>query len=876
MNNATLINLTNKCTAAAMTAESERIKALAGLLTNEDLYNDDLFFSGSVKQKQQVIVSKLSKSAPIKDNGVTSNSHHQSSRQKIDKTIAVSQIQQNDSNNNSENQQVQFGESSDQSIFVSSSVRERAAAMSGFLTKKKEGPTSGQARAMEWRGSGSNSNHNNQMDAPQKIAPTFVSQFDRVGENDANNGGTSPTSNKRKMMKKKSKPSFLFQFDDSPRADGGKAGNFEEENAPRAPLTPRTPRAPLTPRTPSRTASSNDLLSPRTPRQTTTPRGSRHRSNMLASPRAGGAGIMMNSKPNFEQQDVAAGPATAVLNSSMAVEVGSITEEIDDWFGGMSLSDLEEENDQSNNDSEEEDADCESNGEEDEFFMNDLDKVLSEANGFLENVVDSESEEEEEEEEMVHFGFNDDEDETVGMSDELESELESARQLAEGFTKFLVCDEVSVSPEVVSSHGSSRNLEEEEEEEEEEVPIVAWDGDEQEVAEEEEHDVSSASIEEEVHEEEEEEEVHEEDTVEEESVEDNAGDWGEWTRNNDFFANFDVEDEAAEDEAEDVSHSIAEPARSREEIAPTRVKVGMPRSETKSNKPKLRIQIKGAPELKPTKKENDEGAFFYASQPSPLARDDEQLLDTQPVVPSPVSVEPDTSETDNSPKKFDISPKKFHTSPKKFGFKKIVHRACPESDDDESVDEASVEEKISQFHAQFDMPATSLTKSNESEKKSIKSPPKLTIYIKGAPQFAQTQQAEEEDAFYFSQPSPLVGDDKGLLSSNFSSSPLAFEQKKEMTLTSSTKKHFKNFVSKTIPPKGNTKFDLDNHDNDFFSNQSGNNFFNDAFFSAAPGSPVRQAKVAMKENGSTKKKILGLLSGKKKKKQNRGLYMLDD
>ena len=48
---------------------------------------------------------------------------------------------------------------------------------------------------------------------------------------------------------------------------------------------------------------------------------------------------------------------------------------------------------------------------------------------------------------------------------------------------------------------------------------------------------------------------------------------------------------------------------------------------------------------------------------------------------------------------------------------------------------------------------------------------KLNIYIKGAPQFSQPQQDEEEDAFYFRQPSPLVGDDKGLLSSNFSSSP---------------------------------------------------------------------------------------------------------
>ena len=847
-----------------MTAESERIKALAGLLTNEDLYDDDLFFSGSVKQKQQVIVEKLSKNAPIKDNGGTLplSLHHKQQQQQsvIDLVKQPSHNADNNNNNNNNNDgEVKFGGSANQTTFVSSSVRERAAAMSGFLTKKKDGPTSGQARAMEWRGGGNTSTGGNNtiMECtPKKIAPTFVSKFDRVvvGENDANNGGT-PSNKKNKGMKKKSKPSFLFQFDDSPRANGA-GGNFkEEEGVPRAPLTPRTPRAPLTPRTPSRATNSNsdsnNLLSPRTPRQTTTPRG-RHRSTMLPSPRAGAG---MNSQTNFEQPP-------AALNCSMAVEAGSITEEIDDWLGGMSLSDSDDGDDDDDDDDDEhpidngyeEDVDYESNGD-DEFFMNDLDKVLSEANGFLENVVDSESEEEEEgeekEEEGVHFGFNDEE-ESVGMSDELESELESARQLAEGFTRFLVRDEGSMSPVAASSSSSSSSSSREAVEnlEEEEEVNCAWAGGEEEEVEEEEY-VLSASIED---------EVAEEERVEEESVEDNDGDWEGWTRNNDFFANFDDE----EDEAEDASR-IGESALPREETAPSRVEPDMPRSETKSNKPKLRIQIKGAPEFKSTKEEGDEGVFFYASQPSPLARDDEQLLDTQAIMPSPVSVEPDSSKADTSHKKFD-------TSPKKFGLKKIVQRACPESDD-ETVEESSIiEDEVSPFHAHFDM-SVSLTR-DETEKKPAKTPPKLTIYIKGAPQFTPSQQFEEEDAFYFSQPSPLVGDDKGLLSSNFSSSPSVFEQKKEKTLSSSTKKHLKNFVSKTRQSKGITKFDQDSS-KDVFGDHSGPECFNNDFFFAAPASPVRQAKDAMKEGGSTKKKILGMLSGKKKK-QNRGLYLLDD
>ena len=92
-------------------------------------------------------------------------------------------------------------------------------------------------------------------------------------------------------------------------------------------------------------------------------------------------------------------------------------------------------------------------------------------------------------------------------------------------------------------------------------------------------------------------------------------------------------------------------------------------------------------------------------------------------------------------------------------------------------------------------------------------------------------------------------------------------------MTSSTKKHFKNFVSKTLPAKGSSKYDQESI-NDVFSNQSGPECFNNDIFFAAPASPVRQEKV-VKEGGSTKKKILGLLSGKKKK-QSRGLYLLDD
>ena len=644
---------------------------------------------------------------------------------------------------------------------------------------------------------------------------------------------------------------------------------------------------------------------------------------MLSSPRASSTG-MNHSQANFEEEEeeeeAVAAAATAAVNSSMAVEAGSISAEIDDWLGGMSLSDSEEGDHPNDN-----------NGD-DEFFMNDLDKVLSEANGFLENVVESESEEEKEVE-GVHFGFNEG-DEDVGMSDELDTELESARQLAEGFTRFLVCEQESMSPVVVGgrssrdavedevesarqlAEGFSRFLVNDEEEdevvdehEEEEEVHCAWAGGEEEEVEEEEY-VLSESIED---------EVSEDELGEEESVEENDGDWEGWTRNNDFFADFDGEDEAPE---------TTKPVLSQEEITPTPMESDMLRSETQPGKPKLKIQIKGAPEFKPAKKEADEGVFFYASQLSPLAGDDEQLLDNQSAVPSPVSVEPVSSKADSSTKKFDASPKKFgfkkivrrarqesndasveepsvdtsptkfDTTPKKFGLKKIVHRACPESDD-ESVEEPLIGEEeegiqFSPFQAHFGTSASS-TKSDETEKKSVKTPPKLNIYIKGAPQFTQPQQNDEEDAFYFSQPSPLVGDDKGLLSSNFSSSPSVFEQKKEKTLTSSTKKHFKNFVNKTLPAKGSIKYDQE-VSNDVFSDQSGpecfnNNFFsaapasperpsgpecfNNDFFFAAPASPVRQTKDAMKEGGSTKKKILGLLSGKKKR-QNRGMCLLDD
>ena len=197
-----------------MTAEIGRMKALAGLLNNdadlsgllidEDLYNynDDLFFSGSVKQKQQFIVDKLSKNAPMKDNNTNSGVTTTTMMIETDTTQPPSHISDNDNaddDDNNENDydnsgEVQFGQSADPTSFVASSVRQRAAAMSGFLTKKKDGPTSGQARAMEWRGGGGGGG------AQHKIAPTFVSKFDHHhrggvggGENDVN-GGT-PTNN---------------------------------------------------------------------------------------------------------------------------------------------------------------------------------------------------------------------------------------------------------------------------------------------------------------------------------------------------------------------------------------------------------------------------------------------------------------------------------------------------------------------------------------------------------------------------------------------------------------------------------------------------------------------------------------------------------
>ncbi len=246
-------------------------------------------------------------------------------------------------------------------------------------------------------------------------------------------------------------------------------------------------------------------------------------------------------------------------------------------------------------------------------------------------------------------------------------------------------------------------------------------------------------------------------------------------------------------------------------------------------------------------------------------------------MPSPVAVESsDTSKTDTSPKKFGLK-------------KKIVHRTCPESDEESMEESSSAEEKVSPFHTHFDMMSVSLTKSDETEKKAAaKTPPKLTIYIKGAPQFTPSRQFEE-DAFYVSQMSPLVGDDKGLLSPNFNfeASPSVFDdQKRESTLTSSTKKHFKNFVSKTLPApkyqaaaKGNAKSsDQSSAMMNTFSDEPGlSECFDNDFFFAAPASPVRQAKDVLKEGGgSTKKKILGLLSGKKKKQQNKGLYLLDD
>jgi hypothetical protein len=62
--------------------------------------------------------------------------------------------------------------------------------------------------------------------------------------------------------------------------------------------------------------------------------------------------------------------------------------------------------------------------------------------------------------------------------------------------------------------------------------------------------------------------------------------------------------------------------------------------------------------------------------------------------------------------------------------------------------------------------------------------------------------------------------------------------------------------------------------NTFNDKSESQGFDNDNFFFAAPASPVRQAKDAMRDGCSTKKKIFGLLSGKKKK--SKGLYLLDD
>ena len=608
---------------------------------------------------------------------------------------------------------------------------------------------------------------------------------------------------------------------------------------------------------------------------------------------------------------------TIKANATTGASALSISDDIDDWLGGMSLSDSEEGGDQSPNDNEEEESSkngdeeffmndldkmiLEANGfspseegdhpdndddeeeevsnGDDEFFMNDLDKVILEANGFLEGVVASDdvlsnNEHEEDDEGVQHFGFNGEEErgENFGMSADLESDLESARQLAEGFTRFLVRDEGSMSPVAAESicGGSRREVVETLREEVD----CGWAGGEEEI---EEDHVLSESVQDDnndASEEEEEaaEEAAEEEEEEEVNVEENEADWEGWNSNSVFFTSFDDEEEVAKD---DDASQTAEPVVSREDENVPQVEPNMPpRSETKSSKPKLRIQIKGAPQFIPTKEE-DEGLFYYASQPSPLARDDEQLLGTQLNMQSPVAIESGSSKTDTSPKK-----SKSGTSPKTFVLKKIAHQACPESDED-SLEESSSEQEVSPFHAHFDM-SVSLTKSDETEKKAAaKTPPKLTIYIKGAPQFTPSRQFEE-DAFYVSQPSPLFGDGKCLLSSSFASSPLVFEQKKESSLTSSSKKHFKNFVSKTHFPstkyqaaaKGNAKFDQGTTMNTF-SDKSGAECFDNDFFFAVPGFPVRQAKDAMKEGGSTKKKILGLLSGKKKK-QNKGLYLLDD
>jgi hypothetical protein len=850
-----------------------------------------------VKAKQQFIIEKLSKNTPIKENQKqstpqrqqqqqlkqqqsplrqsTSYHHHEQQVSKEDVQPSNVNITNNNNNNtNSEEEGVKFGgESADEtSSFVSASVRERAAAMSGFLTKKHDGPTNGQARAMEWRvdgsgGSGGGGGTQREV-TPKKIAPNFVSKFDKVTfvveveENEVNGGGgtTTPMS-----YKKKSRPSFLSQFDDSPRANNKL---LDEAASPRRPLTPRTSLAPSqpSPRTSSllpsprctspmsssfkltttprsRTPKSNGLLlSPRTPRTQQSPRNS---SRVLPSPR-------------MSSHNKASSLSGTVLNCSTAAEAGNITQEIDDWFGGMSLSasisaeegggeekqKKEEHNDNDHHDVDGNDGISLSSSE----GSTDLDNLISEANGFLECVVS----EEENVDTIVYFGFHennnggDDKDDDVASagvnSDDIESELvDSALQLAQGFTKFL-------------THDSDDLDENERQDEETFVRELA---------------LSAAG-------EGEEEEAEEQQEKGEGEVEDEEADWEGWNQNNDFFANFDEEQEEEEEEVVSQTDEPEEVEPQQEEYTSHRsVEADLPKSETKCIKPKLRVHIKGAPQVSP-KKEEKESMFFAASQPSPVARDDEQLLDTNDVesmvMPSPVSVE--------------------SKSPKKFGLRISERGGASQESEEKSVEEAtSQEDEFASF--------TQWNKPRETEKNVHNTPPKLTVYIKGAPQFTPSRHVQE-DAFYMSQPSPVFGDDKRLLSSSsFAASPSMAEQKNEKTsTTSTTKKHFKNFVGKSLPvpkyqatannKKGNSlnspsvagligeqeemKFDQGSALN---TDKSGNQGLdNENFFFAAPTSPVRQAKDAMREGCSTKKKIFGLLSGKKKK--SKGLYLLDD
>ena len=879
------------------------MKALAGLLDDQD-DDDDLFFAGSVKAKQQFIIEKLSKNTPIKDNQQQltpqrqqqqqqsplrqgTSYHHEQQVSKEDVQPSNTNISNNNNANNSE-EGVKFGgESADEtSSFVSASVRERAAAMSGFLTKKHDGPTNGQARAMEWRvdGSGGGSGGGTQREVtPKKIAPNFVSKFDKVAavggsvveENEVNGGSTTTPKN----HKKKSRPSFLSQFDDSPRTDNklDEATGTSMVASPRRPLTPRTSLAP-SPRT-SSYPTTTLLSSPRCPTpRSRTPKSDK--SNLILSPRTPRTQQSPGNNSGSSSSRVLPSPrmsSQAVLNCSTAAEAGNITQEIDDWFGGMSLSASTEEGGEEKEKKEERNNDDDHDGDGGDAISlsgsegsTDLDNLISEANGFLEGVASQE----ENVDTMIYFGFHDDNDggdkdddvASAGVnSNDIESELESALQLAQGFTKFLTHDSDEGSTSPVASNVVDDNC--------------GWRADNH-VEKEERHDeekfVRELALDEAAGEGEEEEEQEEEEQEEKEQEKEIEGeaDWEGWNKNNDFFASFDEKQE----EEEEVTPQIEEPEiKPHQEYSPRRsFEADLPNTE-----PKLRVHIKGVPQVLP-EKEGEESMFFAASQPSPLARDDEQLLDTNDVesmvMPSPVSVESESPKTEKSPKKFGL---------------RISGRGGGGQESEEKIVEkkTSQEDELSPF-SQWNKP-------KEMEKNVPNTPPKLTVYIKGAPQFTPSRNVQE-DAFYMSQPSPVFGDDKRLLSSSsFAASPSMAEQKNEKTSMSTTKNHFRNFVGKSLPvpkyqatanKKGNSlnspsatglikeqedvKFDQGSALNIFNDKSENEGFGTDNFFFAAPTSPLRQAKDAIREGCSAKKKIFGLLSGKKKK--NKGLYLLDD